>query len=82
LGSRSATPGTRDGRAETVTLGLVDHLSNLVPLMSVTSALELGAKKVVEPGVHAPEDLFDARAMLGSLARRGVRVARLEPEPV
>ena len=81
-GARVDAHGIRDGRAETVTLGLVDHLSNLVPLMSVTAALRLGAKEGAEPGVHAPEDLFDARSMLGSLARRGVRLAQLEPEPV
>jgi hypothetical protein len=74
--------GTRDGRAVETSLAVVDQMSNLVagPLAHV--ALELATKRVDTPGVRAPEEALDPGAVLGHLARRGVRIARLQPAVV
>jgi saccharopine dehydrogenase-like NADP-dependent oxidoreductase len=71
-----------DGRPATISLGVVDRLGNLVPLMAARAAIELGTGAVGEPGVHPPEALFDPRATLTELSKRGVRIARLEPSEV
>jgi hypothetical protein len=81
-GARVDAKGERDGRPASVTIGIVDHLSNLVPLMAVRAALQLGTGAVAQPGVHSTEQLFDARSTLAALADRGIRIARLEAEPV
>lgn len=74
--------GTRAGRAAEVSVAVVDHLANLVTVPLAHVALELAAKRVDKPGVWAPDEALDAGAVLGYLARRGVRVARLEPAAV
>jgi hypothetical protein len=81
-GARVDAKGERAGRPASVTIGVVDHLSNLVPLMAVRAALQLGTGAAVRPGVHAPEELFGARSTLAVLGDRGIRIARLEAEPV
>lgn len=81
-GARVDVKGEKEGHAAAVTIGVVDHLSNLVPLMAVRAALEIGTGAIARPGVNAPEKLFDARAILATLAGRGIRIARLEAEPV
>ena len=51
-----------------------------VPLAHV--AIELASRRIDKPGVWAPEEALDAPAVLGHLARRGVRIARLQPAVV
>ena len=72
--------GEREGRAEVVALGVVDHLANLASLPLTHAALALGMRAVVQPGVHTVEEVFEPGPFLGALARRGLRAARLTPE--
>ena len=74
--------GFHGGHATTVSLGVVDHLANLAALPLAQAALTLGSKRVARPGIHAPDQVFDAREFLSALTRRGIRVARLEPYPL
>ena len=71
--------GQRDGRSETVSLGIADHLANMTAAALVRGALTL---KRVKPGVHSPESAFNAKEFLHELSLRGIRPARLEPYPV
>ena len=81
-GARIDAHGELDGRPATVTLGIVDRLGNLAPLMAARAAIALGAGTIEKTGVKPPEDLFDARATLTDMSKRGVRIARLEPAEV
>jgi hypothetical protein len=74
--------GTRDGRRTAMSLACVDRLLNLASTPLVLAALELGAGRVTAPGVRAPEDVLDPKSILRALGRRGIRIARLEPQPV
>lgn len=74
--------GTKDGTASIVSLGSVDHLVNLASQSIKEAALALGRGEVAAKGVRGAEEVFDAVTMLERLAARGVRAARLEPEPV
>jgi saccharopine dehydrogenase-like NADP-dependent oxidoreductase len=74
--------GTRDGRRTAVSLACVDRLLNLASTPLVLVALELGAGRVVAPGVRAPDEVLDPKSILRALGRRGIRIARLEPQPV
>lgn len=69
--------GRDDGRARTISYGVVDHLVNLasITLAEAASRLLVGA----EPGAKTPEEMFDPRSFLGAVSARGVRFARLEP---
>jgi saccharopine dehydrogenase-like NADP-dependent oxidoreductase len=71
--------GRRDGRYETVSLGIADHLGNMTAAALVRGALTL---KRLKPGVHAPEGAFNAKEFFHELSLRGIRPARLEPYPV
>ena len=68
--------GRRDGRARTISYGIVDHLVNLASI-----ALGEGAALMqdVKPGVLAPEEAFDPKDLLRAATKRGLRFARLEP---
>lgn len=68
--------GRRDGRARTISYGIVDHLVNLASI-----ALGEGAARTqsVKAGVFAAEEAFDAKELLLASTKRGLRFARLEP---
>jgi saccharopine dehydrogenase-like NADP-dependent oxidoreductase len=70
--------GPSGGRQTTVSLAVVDHLSNLATVPLVCGALEILAGKV-PTGVVVPERAFDPGAFLETVAERGIRVARLDP---
>jgi Saccharopine dehydrogenase NADP binding domain len=72
--------GERTGERITISLGVVDHLVNLAGVAATLAAIGLGTGEVRRPGVHAPMDLWPADEFLAALGRKGVRVARLEPE--
>lgn len=73
--------GSRSGTAAAVILGVVDRLANLAAGTVVRAALAAGEGRI-QPGVHAAHEALGAPETLASLARGGVRIARLEPEPV
>jgi saccharopine dehydrogenase-like NADP-dependent oxidoreductase len=81
-GARIDAHGDHGERPATVTLGIVDRLGNLAPLMAARAAIELGTKGAQKAGVHPPEALFDALATLTDMSKRGVRIASLEPGEV
>lgn len=81
-GARVDVRGSKNGRASTVTLGVVDRLTNLAVLPLTYAALALGSGAQRRPGVHPPEDVFDHNRFLLDLYERGLRVARLEPAGV
>lgn len=72
--------GERDGRAEVVSLGVVDHIANLASVPLAYVAVAIGNGSVVKPGVSTIEQVFEPGPFLGALARRGLRAARLTPE--
>ena len=74
--------GTTSGHSHTVSLAVVDHLTNLAALPLVAAAVALGTRSVRNPGLRTPEDLFEPEAFLSELTRRGIRIARLEPYPL
>jgi hypothetical protein len=74
--------GSADGRPAEVSLGVVDHLANLVTVTLAHVVIELGRRRIDRPGVWSPDEVLDPGAVLGHLARRGVRIARLEPAVV
>jgi len=73
--------GRSDGRPVTVSLGVVDHLTNLAAVPLSYAARELGSG-TIEHGVLTPESAFDPSAFLSAVAGRGIRVARLDPATV
>jgi saccharopine dehydrogenase-like NADP-dependent oxidoreductase len=79
-GVRVDVRGQVDGRSTTISLGVADHLANLVATTVAYAALELGSGHLVRPGIWAPEDAVDPAALLSFLYARGMRVARLTPE--
>jgi len=74
--------GTRAGRSVETAVAVVDHLSNLVTVTLAHVTLELARRNIDRPGVWAPEEVLSPSAVLGHLARRGVRIARLQPAVV
>jgi lysine 6-dehydrogenase len=74
--------GTANGRSTTISLGVVDHLANLTSVPLAHAVTELGSGRAGKHGVHPPDEMFEPKPFLRALARRGVRMARLEPEPV
>jgi lysine 6-dehydrogenase len=72
--------GENDGKAEVVSLGVVDHITNLTSLPLTHTAIALGSGAVDRPGINTVEEVFDPGPFLGSLARRGLRAARLTSE--
>lgn len=74
--------GSRDGRAIETSLAVVDHLSNLVSLPLAHVAVELATRRLEKPGVWAPDEILTSSSVLAHLARRGVRIARLQPAVV
>jgi saccharopine dehydrogenase-like NADP-dependent oxidoreductase len=74
--------GTSGGRRREVSLAIVDQLANLTTVPLVWAAVGLGTGAIQKPGVWAPEDVIEARPLIRHLSRRGVRVARLEADPV
>ncbi|HEU4487763.1 MAG TPA: saccharopine dehydrogenase NADP-binding domain-containing protein [Actinomycetota bacterium] len=70
--------GRSGPRSHSVSYGVADHLVNLTAVPLVAAAFELSSDRT-EPGVKAPEEAFDAGALLMRVSRRGVRIARLEP---
>ena len=81
-GLRVDVHGRRDGREETVSLGVVDHLLNLASVPIALAAIELGKKGAAGSGPLDPERAFDPKTMLAAVMRRGLRVARLEAQLV
>ena len=73
--------GRSEGKPETVSLGVVDHLSNLAAVPLARGALEIGGGTAAK-GVVTPEQAFDPRSFIRSIAERGIRVARLDPARV
>ena len=73
--------GRSEGKPITVSLAVVDHLSNLaaVPLAYATREVARGN---VGKGVMVPEHAFDPRSFLRAIAHRGIRIARLDPATV
>jgi saccharopine dehydrogenase-like NADP-dependent oxidoreductase len=71
--------GTRSGSPAHVVFGVVDHLSNLAAIPLAHAALELGAGRAHGTGLRAPEEALEITSFLRKLARRGIRIARLEP---
>jgi hypothetical protein len=69
----------RSGGGHNLTMGIVDHITNLAPLALVKAVELIATAKGPGPGAYAPESAFDARAFLAELHVRGVRPARLEP---
>jgi saccharopine dehydrogenase-like NADP-dependent oxidoreductase len=74
--------GTRGGRRTAISLACVDRLLNLASTPLVLTALELGARRATAPGIRAPDEVLDPKTFLRTLAKRGIRIARLEPQPV
>jgi saccharopine dehydrogenase-like NADP-dependent oxidoreductase len=74
--------GVSGGRPSEVSIGVVDHLTNLTTVPLVWAAVGLGAKAIHKPGVWAPEAVIDAHAAVTYMSRRGIRVARLEPDAI
>ena len=70
--------GAAGGRAQTVSLAVVDRIANLAAVPLARAALEAGTAGL-KKGVLTPEAAFEPRSFLGSVSRRGVRVARLDP---
>lgn len=70
--------GRSDGKPVTVSLAVVDHLSNLAAVPLSHAALEVGRGNT-ETGVIVPEQAFDPGSFLKAIAARGIRVARLDP---
>jgi hypothetical protein len=73
--------GRAHDRSTTVSVSVVDHLSNLATVPLVYGALEVGGGGA-PAGVVVPERAFDARSFLTSIAERGIRIARLDPSRV
>jgi len=73
--------GRSRGRAATVSLGVVDHLANLAAVPLAHAARQL-ASGDVPSGVLVPERAFDPVRSLKDVAQRGIRVARLDPDPI
>jgi lysine 6-dehydrogenase len=72
--------GRMEGRAVTVSFGIVDRLVNLAALPLARAALELGTGRTVVPGVHPPDEAFEPAPFLSAVVRRGLRIAKLAPE--
>lgn len=73
--------GHAQGRAATVSVSVVDHLSNLATVPLVHGALEV-AEGSSPKGVVVPERAFDSRSFLTAIAERGIRIAKLDPARV
>lgn len=74
--------GRSEGKPADITLGITDHLSNLACIPLAVAAVELASKRVVRPGVHAPDEVFEPSDFFKKIGERGLRIARLEPYPV
>jgi lysine 6-dehydrogenase len=74
--------GTSGGGVTTISVGVVDHLANLACVPLAHAATELGSGRVRKEGVHSPDEVFEPKRFLNALTRRGLRMARLDPEPV
>lgn len=70
--------GGHQGITTTVTLGIVDQLTNLLTAPAVVAALMLPEVRERRTGVLAPENVFDPTNFFARLAYHGVRLARLE----
>lgn len=70
--------GQSQGRSTTISLAVVDHLSNLAAVPVVCAALEVASGQA-PTGVMVPEKAFDAASFLRTIGERGIRVARLDP---
>lgn len=69
--------GRSQDRSSTVSVSVVDHLSNLATVPLVHAALEVG-QGGVPTGVVVPEKAFDAGSFLTAMTERGIRIARLD----
>jgi saccharopine dehydrogenase-like NADP-dependent oxidoreductase len=72
--------GNKDGRSQTISYGVVDHLANLGSIPLARAAVQLAGRE--GGGVLAPEEVFEPKAFLSALVERGIRLARLEPHLV
>ena len=74
--------GQSEGRTNVVSYGTADHLRNFAAVPIAQMALELGSGRAEAPGVKTVDEVVDSGAFLSGIARRGVRVARLEAAEV
>lgn len=79
-GARVDVRGERGGRSHTVSLAVVDRISNLATIPLAKAAGEM--MNLQGGGVKSPEQAFDPKSFLKGVADRGIRVARLEPQKV
>ena len=81
-GARVDLHGLDSGRTKTISLGVVDRLSNLVSVTLTLAALRLGDTRARRGGVLSVEEAFESPALLRDLSERGIGIAELEPRPV
>jgi lysine 6-dehydrogenase len=79
-GARVDVRGKVDGRTETISLGVADHLANLASLTLIHGARELAANRVDSTGVLWADEALDPDVVFNYLYSRGIRVARLTPD--
>lgn len=73
--------GHSGSTSATVSLAVVDHLTNLAAVPLAYAALTVGSGQCA-PGVLSPEVAFDTKDFLKKVGERGVRIARLDPARV
>lgn len=76
--ARVDVQGTRAGRLAIATFGFLDHASNLRTSPAVSAALMAARGELKGTGATTLGAVVDGRAFLHALARRGIRVARLD----
>lgn len=80
--ARVDVKGSKDSNPVQISLGTLDRLLNFASVPLTLAALRLGSGDVAGPGVRMPEEAFDAGRFLSDLVKRGIGIARLEPNPV
>lgn len=74
--ARVDVAGTRDGGPVSISLAVLDQTANLLCAPVVAAALALAGGRGT-PGVHSPEEVLDPSSFFHSIARAGVRIAKL-----
>lgn len=69
--------GRSEGRAKTISYGVVDHLVNLASITIAEGAVRVAQQQTA--GVATPDQIFEPKPFLAAVARRGIRFARLAP---
>ena len=81
-GLRVDVRGRVGGRTAATSYGVADHLVNMASVPLAYGARELGSRRTTEAGVRSVEQVFEPRAFLRAVAERGIRLARLESQPI